>query len=167
MTQHFFRPLAQRALIGAGLLFLVCGAAPAADDLPFTGLEGHWAGNGTIDFSNGTRESIKCRANYDLPKQDNLQLEVHCASDSYQFDLRGSANYAGGAVTGSWSESTRNAAGTISGTAGKDRLQVVATSSAFTATLTLVTRGDSQTIDIKSQESKASIKGASISLKRN
>ena len=35
------------------------------------------------------------------------------ASDSYNFDLRGSATYAAGAITGTWSESIRNAAGTL------------------------------------------------------
>ena len=50
-----------------------------------------------------------------LEEQNKLQLNIHCASDSYNFDLRSSETYAAGAITGTWSESTRNAAGTLSG----------------------------------------------------
>ena len=40
-------------------------------------------------------------------------------------DWRASATYAAGAITGTWSEATRNAAGTISGKADGDRFYVV------------------------------------------
>ena len=70
---------------------------------------GQWAGSGTIDLSNGTREPIKCRASYDLlADQHRLQLNIRCASDSYNFDLFSSAVLAGRAVSGTWSESTRS-----------------------------------------------------------
>lgn len=159
----------QRTLLAAGLVLACAGAtvAPATDDEPFANLEGHWQGNGTIELANGAREPIKCRANYDLPKQNNLQLDVRCASDSYQFDLRASANYANGAISGNWSESTRNAAGTISGTADKERFEVLAKGPAFSATLTMATKGDKQTIDIQSQDQKTTVKGASISLEQH
>ena len=68
---------------------------------PFGQLAGSWSGSGTIDLSNGKHEQIKCRAAYDvLEEQKKLQLNIHCASDSYNFDLRGSASYAAGAITG-------------------------------------------------------------------
>jgi hypothetical protein len=35
-----------------------------------------------------------------LEEQNKLQLNIHCASESYNFDLRGSANYSAGAITG-------------------------------------------------------------------
>ena len=79
------------------------GSAPSAS--PFDQLAGSWSGSGTIDLSNGKHEPIKCRASYDvLEEQSKLQLNIRCASDSYNFDLRGSATYAAGAITGTWSE---------------------------------------------------------------
>src|ERR1017187_6237402 len=55
---------------------------------PFERLAGQWAGSGTIDLSNGTRERLKCRASYDaLAHQHNLQLSIRCASDSFNFNL--------------------------------------------------------------------------------
>ena len=139
----------------------------ASSEGPFGQLAGSWSGSGTIDLSNGRHEPIKCRASYDvLEEQNKLQLNIHCASDSYNFDLRGSANYAGGAITGTWSESTRNAAGTLSGKVDGVGFQVVAKGPTFTANLNLVTRGDKQSVTIKSQDAQADVQGATITLQR-
>ncbi len=149
-------------------LSLLAYGAQAQGPAPFQKLEGHWSGGGTIDFSSGAQEPIKCRAVYDvLDQQNNLQLDIRCASASYNFELRGSANYNAGAVTGSWSEATRNVAGTISGNAKGDRFAITAKSVSFTASLTLTTRGDKQSVVIQSQEAKTSVKGASIMLQRS
>jgi hypothetical protein len=141
------------------------GSAPSAG--PFDQLAGSWSGSGTIDLSNGRHEAIKCRASYDvLEEQSKLQLNIRCASDSYNFDLRGSATYAAGTITGNWSESSRNAAGTLSGKVEGVGFQVVAKGPTFTANLELVTRGDKQSVTIKSQDANADVQGATITLQR-
>jgi len=134
---------------------------------PFERLAGTWSGNGTIEMADGKREPLRCRAAYDVLKDGaNLQLNIRCASDSYNFDLRSSAEYERGKVTGVWSESTMNAAGQISGRAEGDRIRVVANSQAFTASLTLVTNGQRQTVHIQTQQDSR-IKGASMTLSRS
>jgi hypothetical protein len=134
---------------------------------PFNRLAGQWSGSGTIDMSNGARERIKCRAAYDvLGDQRQLQLNIRCASESYNFDLRASANYSAGAIAGNWSESTRGVAGTISGRADGERIQVVARASSFVATMALVTHGGHQSVSIRTQDPQADIRGVSISLRR-
>lgn len=141
------------------------GLAPSAG--PFDQLAGNWSGSGTIDLSNSRHEPIKCRASYDvLEEQNKLQLNIRCASDSYNFDLRGSATYTAGVITGSWSEATRNAAGTLSGKVEGVGFQVVAKGPTFTANLDLVTRGDKQTVTIKSQDARADVQGVTITLQR-
>ncbi len=148
-------------------LLLLVGASHGQSGTPFASLAGQWSGVGTIELSDG-REPIKCRASYDvLEEQRKLQLNIRCASESYNFDLRASANYEAGAITGNWSESTRNASGTISGKAEGDRFQIAATGPTFTAELTLLTRGNKQSVTIKSQNDKANVKGASITLQRS
>ena len=143
------------------------GGGHAQGLAPFQKLAGQWSGNGTIELSNSTQEPIRCRAAYDvLEQQNNLQLNIRCASESYSFDLRASATYAAGAITGTWSEATRNAAGTISGKADGDRFQVMARGPGFTASLTLVTRGNRQSVTIQSQDEQTRVKGASIALQR-
>ena len=158
----------RRASLAVVLAMSIAGTGYAQTIAPFNRLAGQWSGSGKIELSDGTHESIKCRAAYDaLGDQSKLQLNIRCASDSFSFDLRASANYSAGAITGNWSESTRNIAGTISGRADGDRFQVVARASSFGATLTVITHGGRQSIVIRSHDAQGSIKGASISLKRS
>jgi hypothetical protein len=149
-------------------LWLLAYGSHAQGPAPFENLAGQWSGSGTIDLASGAQEPIKCRAAYDvLDQQNNLQLDIRCASQSYNFELRASANYNAGAITGTWSEATRNAAGTISGNAKGERFEITAKSSSFTASLTLTTRGDRQSVVIQSQEAQTTVKGASITLQRS
>lgn len=135
---------------------------------PFERLAGQWAGSGTIDLSNGTRETIRCRAAYDvLAEQQNLQINIRCASDSYNFNLFSSAVLAGHAVSGTWSESTHGAGGTISGTAEGDHIQVHAESVGFTANLSLATHGNRQSVLLRTPDPNAGIRGATIALGRH
>jgi hypothetical protein len=158
------------ALFGGLVLaswLLLHGGGLAQSSMPFDNLAGHWTGNGTIHLSNGTQEPIKCRASYDVLDQiSSLELNIHCASDSYQFNLLANAKYDAGAISGSWSESTRNVAGTISGEAAGNRFEVTAKSSSFTASLKLTTHGNQQTVVIQSKESQTAVTGASITLMR-
>jgi hypothetical protein len=158
----------RRAGLAIALTLSVAVSCYAQSISPFDRLAGQWSGSGIIDLSNGAHETIRCRAAYDvLNDQRKLQLNIRCASESFNFDLRASANYSGGIITGNWSESTRNVAGTISGTAAGDHFQVVARSSSFVASLTLITHGGRQSVTIRSHDSQASVRGASISLKRS
>jgi hypothetical protein len=169
-------PMIHRAALSAVALLLLVGhadaqnratvgSAPAAS--PFAQLAGAWSGAGTIDLANGRQEPIKCRASYDvLNAQNKLQLNINCASQSYSFDLRASATYSAGAITGTWSEDTRNAAGTLSGTIAGAGFRVVAKSQTFGANLDLVTQGDRQSVTIRSQDETAEVRGATITLHR-
>jgi len=169
-------PMTLRAGTSAlALLFFVgCAAAQgratvgsAPNESPFAQLAGGWSGAGTIDLANGKHEPIKCRASYDvLEGQNKLQLNINCASDSYKFDLRASANYSAGSISGNWSEATRNAAGTLSGKVEGAGFRVVAKGQAFSANLNLETQGDKQSVTIKSQDEKAQVLGATITLQR-
>ncbi len=158
----------RKASLALAFTLSVIATGYAQSIAPFDRLAGQWSGSGTIELSNGTHEFIRCRAAYDaLHDQRKLQLNIRCASESFNFDLRASAHYSGGSISGNWSESTRNVGGTISGKAEGDRFQVVARSSSFAASLTVVTHGGRQSVIIRSQDSQASVRGASINLKRS
>ena len=159
-------------LRSAIVILAICLSAAgshAQDASPLGRLAGQWAGSGTIDLADGTHEPIRCRASYDvLDGERNVQLNIRCASQSYNFDLRGSANYEAGAINGTWSESTRNVAGTIAGKAHGGQFEVVASAPSFTASLTLVTRGDRQAVTIRSHDAQSSsIKAVSFTLRRS
>ena len=158
----------RRVALVIAFTFSVATTCPAQSIAPFERLAGQWSGSGTIELANGTHESIKCRAAYDvLNDQRKLQLNIRCASESFNFDLRASAAYSGGTISGNWSETNRGVAGTISGRAEGDRLQVVARASSYNATLAVVTHGGRQSVTIRPQDNQASIKSVSMNLRRS
>jgi hypothetical protein len=133
----------------------------------FERMAGQWEGSGSLELSSGAREKIKCKASYVVQSDaKNLQLSILCAGDSYKINISSSATLAAGAVTGTWSESNSLAGGTISGKASGDHVQVLAQSSAFSATISLTTHGNQQSVSIKSQDPQSALKGASMNLKR-
>lgn len=124
---------------------------------PFAGLPGIWTGTGIIALSNGTRERIRCRGTYRLENSAvDLRLEIGCTSDSYKFELHSNINYSDHAISGSWSESTRGVGGTIAGSATGAQIQARAEGQTFTALLAMNTRGNRQSVSIRSPGSEMS-----------
>jgi len=153
-----------RAGLLVAVLCLPCGAAEAAAS-PFAAMAGTWSGSGTLNTTDGGQEQLRCRAAYDVPRNGaELRLNLRCASESYNFDLAGNVEYRGGAITGSWSEATRNASGTISGRAAGDHIDAAASGESFSANLSLTTRGSRQNVSIRPQGTN--ITGVSLTLDR-
>jgi hypothetical protein len=153
----------------AGLLLaalcLPGNATHAAVSSPFAALAGSWSGGGVVNTSDGRQERLRCRAAYDVAGSgDQLRLNLRCASDSYNFDLAGDVQYRGGAISGSWSEASYNASGTISGRASGDYIEVAARGDNFSANLSLTTRGHRQVVSIRPQGT--SITAVSLTLGR-
>lgn len=163
------RPATDFALAAIFVLALwlsASGSGHAQHAGPFGRLAGQWAGGGKIEMSDGTHERLRCRATYDVLSPQNAQLSIRCASDSYKFNITSSVTIASSAVTGTWAESAHNVAGELSGKASGERIHVVAKSLSFNATMSLVTRGNHQSVVIKSQDPQSSIKGVTLSLRR-
>lgn len=134
-----------------GAAILVAAGAPAiAQDNPFGGLSGNWSGSGTIKMADGNNERIRCRAAYAV-KDGGVVLtqDLRCASDSYKFELNSAVSYSAGAVNGTWTETTRQVSGSISGRAAGGQIQVHAQSPGFSANLSVATRGNSQAVTIQ------------------
>ncbi len=125
--------------------------AAAADSGPFAALAGVWTGGGTISLENGTKERLRCRVQYVVTNDgSNLQQALNCSSASYKFQVNTYLNVKGGSLTGNFTEVTRNVTGTISGRASGGQISVsVSAGSAFSAHMTLVTSGGSQSVEIK------------------
>ena len=73
-----------------------------------------------------------------------------------RINLAGDVESDGRAVTGSWSETTRNASGTVSGRVSGDRVQVLERGDSFSANLSLVTRVNRQSVAIQPQGTEIS-----------
>ena len=61
-----------------------------------------------------------------------------------------------GTISGQWNETTRSVVGSISGRLSGGDITAVATSAAFSANLAISTRGNQQSISIKSPGSEVS-----------
>ena len=147
--------------VGAALLLSV-SAGNTQSSGPFAGFDGSWSGNGTVTLSNGSTEHIRCKADYKVATSGmGLKQALHCASDSYKFDLTSDVTSQGDRISGNWSEKSRNIFGNLQGTAGGGQISVFVEASGFAATLNLRTNGSKQVVQI---ESKGEIRGVSITM---
>jgi len=147
---------------GVGAALMLSVSAGHAQSGPFAGFDGNWAGNGTVALSDGTIERIRCKADYKVSGL-NLRQNLHCASDSYKFDLSSDVISNGDRISGNWSEKSRNIFGNLQGTAGGGQIEVFVEASGFAANLTLKTTGNKQTVQINS---KGEIRGVNITMSK-
>ena len=149
--------------IGAALLLSV-SASHAQSSGPFAGFDGAWTGNGTVSLSDGSTERIRCKADYKVGGGGlSLKQNLHCASDSYKFDLTSDVTSQGDRISGNWSEASRNISGSLQGHGGGGNFQVVASTAGFNAEIALRTSGSKQTVTMRAD---SQFRGANISLSR-
>ena len=169
-----FSALSPAIFLGCYLMALVAAFSiplpPAwAAEGPFGEFAGGWSGTGTLRPNNGAAERIRCNASYRQrgSSQHEIDLQLRCASDSYNFDLSGQFTAdEQNQISGRWTERTRNVGGTAVGNARGDRLQIHVESSGFAADLVMVTRNRRQSVTIDSQGGGQIVK-ASITLSRS
>jgi hypothetical protein len=156
----------RRLLIAAAVLF---GASAFTSPVyaqaggPFAGMAGNWAGGGTVTLDDGSRERLRCRASYGVAGAQ-MTMTLTCASDAYKFQLGANVVDQGGAVSGSWTETSRNISGTLQGrSAGAGNFDVVAGTAGFNANISLRTAGNKQSISMRAD---SQFRGAAISLSR-
>jgi hypothetical protein len=150
---------------GVGAALMLSVSAGHAQSGPFVGFDGSWAGNGTVALSDGTTERIRCKADYKVNGSGlGLKQNLHCASDSYKFDLSSEVTSNGERISGNWSERSRNIFGNLQGTAGGGQIDVFVEAAGFAATLTLKTTGNKQSVQISS---KGEIRGVNITMTKS
>jgi hypothetical protein len=171
-TFGFLFPLSLAGIIGGGLMAMVSvyiQLPPAwAQAAPFADFAGSWSGTGTLRPENGTAERIRCNANYRPgSSQREIDLQLRCASDSYNFDLVGQFTAdEQSQVSGRWTERSRSTGGTAVGNTQGDRLQLHIESAGFAAEVVMVTRNRRQSVDIDSHGGGQVVR-ASITLNRS
>jgi hypothetical protein len=143
------------------VVLLLLGAPGEARADVFDSVRGSWSGGGVISLSSGKQERIRCRANYN----GSLRMHLRCASDSYKFELAADLTAsASGALSGTWTEVTRDLSGSISGTATPSKIEATAISIGFSAFLTVATAGRGQSVTLQSPGS--TISSVAISLRK-
>jgi hypothetical protein len=150
---------------GVGAALLVSVSTGYAQSGPFVGFDGTWSGNGTVALSDGSIERIRCKADYKVNGSGlGLKQNLHCASDSYKFDLSSDVTSQGDRISGNWSEASRNIFGNLQGTAGGGQIDVFVEAAGFAASLTLRTNGTKQVVQISS---KGEIRGVNITMTKS
>ncbi|WFU37618.1 hypothetical protein QA640_24435 [Bradyrhizobium sp. CB82] len=158
------RHMNRRLLVAAAVLFVasVANSESKAQSGPFAALAGSWSGGGTVILDDGSTERIRCRAKY-APAGPIMEMVLTCASDAYKFNLSASVRAEGSAITGSWSEASRNISGALQGRGGGGTFEVVAMTAGFNANIVLRTSGNRQTVTLRAD---SQFRGANISLAR-
>ncbi len=154
VTSSFLRTRGFGAALGIAGALLAAPVAQAQGSGPFAGLTGAWAGNGSINMTDGSKESIRCRASYSVPPSaEKLHIELNCASDSYKVQVISNVVAdAGGNLSGTWREVTRQAQGDVTGKVQPGgQVQASLGGTGFSAQLSISTRGSRQTVAISSQ----------------
>ncbi len=123
---------------------------------PFQRMSGAWSGPGTVTLAGGGKESIRCRANYDVAGGGaSLAIKLRCASDSFRLDLLSTVSHANGAIEGRWSETANRVGGGVSGKAAGSRVEAII-EGPFAAMLEIDTRADRQSVSIQSPGGRVS-----------
>lgn len=148
------RVLSVRVATFAALLAVALPTSIRADETnhsPFAGLSGTWTGNGSVLMSDGSQERIRCRATYSVPPLGQvLNQGLRCASDSYTIDVRSNVMASsGGALSGTWSEATRQVSGDLSGSVTPGHIQTSVEALGFSAQLSITTVGARQSVSLK------------------
>lgn len=157
--------IVRRPFLAAAVLFVVAsisGSPSQAQSGPFAAMAGNWSGGGTVSLDDGSTERIRCRARY-APVGRTMSMSLTCASEAYKFILSAEVTAEGNAITGNWSEASRNISGTLQGRGGGGNFQVMVNAAGFNANLSLATRGNRQSISIRAD---SQFRGANIALSR-
>ncbi|WP_407170333.1 hypothetical protein [Bradyrhizobium sp. ORS 111] len=159
-----FLAKARRPAFAAAAFFVTAIASTAghAQSGPFAGMAGTWSGSGSVTLDDGSSERIRCRATYRVTGP-RMAMSLICASDAYKFNLAADVQAEGSAVTGSWSESSRNVSGDLRGRGGGGNFQVVASAPGFNADISMRTTGNRQSVSIRAD---SQFRGATIALVR-
>lgn len=133
----------------AAATLLMASTAVSQAAGPFASFEGNWTGAGTVTVTNGTKERLRCRAHYTVGGDGaTLAQNLTCASDSYKFNVVSNVQAEGSAISGTWSETSRNATGRISGRIGPTQISANVAGVGFTARIGIAARGGRQSVTI-------------------
>ena len=136
------------------MAFLVAGSNTAAvsvasAETAVENLAGRWAGQGALETSSGTRETVKCIVVYEVKSGNTvINQNLRCASASYKIDAQTQMKVAAGQLSGTWAESSFGTSGTVSGQVRTGGFTIVVDGGLFSARMSVASGKSSQTLNI-------------------
>ena len=154
----------RRLLMAAAVLFVtaVASSESKAQSGPFAPLAGTWSGGGVVTLDDGSTERIRCRAKY-APVGPTMEMSLTCASDAYKFNLGANVKAEGGAIAGTWTETSRNISGALQGKGSGGNYELVASTAGFNSNISLKTSGNKQSVRMRAD---SQFRGADITLSK-
>lgn len=142
---------AARALRAAALVMtaLTAGTQAASAESAVDNLAGKWTGQGALETSSGTRETVKCVVVYEL-KSGNTMIHqnLRCASASYKIDAKTEMKVSAGQLSGTWAETSFGTSGTVAGQVRAGGFTIVVDGGLFSARMSVASGKGSQTLNI-------------------
>jgi hypothetical protein len=124
--------------------------AAAEDASPFDKLAGRWVGEGRLGIKDAATEAVKCRVTYFVQEGGNqLRQSIRCASQSGSIEIASTVTHAGGSLTGSWKELTREWSGDLTGTVNPNGFKVAVRGENLSANMDIIVKGARQIIEIQ------------------
>jgi hypothetical protein len=128
------------------LLITIHATAPAYAEQAFDNVAGSWSGSGSMKPSDGPRERVRCKVDYNVKNTgQSVKMNVRCASDAYKMNLSANIDQNGTALSGNWFESQYRQGGKVSGQNVNGLIEAKVESETIVALLTVQTKGNHQT----------------------
>jgi hypothetical protein len=142
-------------------------AAPKGTGNPFDLLKGYWTGGGTVTPGKGGAEKVSCKVTY-IVAGSAVSQNMRCAGTDYKFNTASKLTYKGGKISGSWSETTYDASGSVSGTATGNTVHARISGDKFSGRMSINVSGARHTINIVQLDKKSGSyrQAASVALHR-
>ena len=146
MTNSVARRITTACLVVA----VLGGGAPlAVAESAVENLAGRWSGQGALETSNGTRETVKCVVVYEIKSGNTvINQNLRCASASYKIDAQTQMKVAAGQLTGTWAESSFGTSGTVAGQVRTGGFTIVVDGGLFSARMSVASGKGTQTLNI-------------------
>jgi hypothetical protein len=92
---------------------------------------------------------MRCRAEYSEVNGAAVNLAIVCASESFKFDIRSHVEASGESAQGYWTETSRNASGSLTGRIAENQFEGQISSPTFSAAISLTSSGRTQAVSIR------------------
>ena len=97
---------------------------------------------------------VKCRVTYFVQEGGNqLKQNIRCASQSGSIEVASTVTHAGGNLSGTWKETTREWSGELTGTVNPNGFKVSVRGENLNANMDIIVKGGRQIIEIQFIES--------------
>ena len=145
--QNFLKSIFVSALLAGASLIASNAPSVAEPSSPFAALLGRWTGEGKLGVKDNAPEIVKCRVTYIAGEDaDHLKQTIRCATAGGSIEVQSAVAHAAGVLSGTWSETTHNINGELTGQVTPRGFRVVVKGGELAANMDIITMRNSQQI---------------------